>query len=155
MRLVTDVDLPGTPESVMPWLETLDAYPAWMGLVYRATPEQGSEPAAWQVDLRARLGPLARSKRLRMERVVAADPHVLEFRRSERDGREHGQWMLRAEISPLPGEHAVTHVRVTLHYEGAHWASGLLERVLHDEIEQSKVRLTDLVSAGGAPGPTH
>lgn len=155
MQLVTDVELPGTPNSVMPWLEALDSYPAWMGLVYRATPEPGSDPAAWQVDLRARLGPLARSKRLRMERVPGGDPNVLEFRRSERDGREHGQWMLRAELSQLANPPMRTQVRVTLRYEGAHWASGILERVLHDEIERSKVRLADLVSAAGESGPMH
>lgn len=154
VELVAEVDLPAAPEQVEPWLASLDAYPAWMGLVHRAIPEAGASPAAWQVELRARLGPLARSKRLRMVRAASQDPSVLEFERVERDGRTHGRWMLRAQLTPVGGEHRErTHVRVMLTYEGAHWASGILERVLHEEIDRSKARLAELVSGGHLPGP--
>ena len=160
VELVTEVELPARPHQVEPWLASLDAYPAWMGLVHRAVPEPGSNPPAWQVDLRARIGPLARSKRLRMVRSAVGEANTLGFERAELDGRNHGRWSLRAELHPtelqrpdgaLPG----TRVRVTLRYEGAHWASGVLERVLHDEIEKSKARLVELVSGGHLPGPTH
>lgn len=154
VELVTEVDLPAAPEQVEPWLAGLDAYPAWMGLVHRAVPEPGSNPPAWQVDLRARIGPLARSKRLRMVRSANSDTTTLEFERAELDGRSHGRWALRAELHRIDGSTPGTRVRVTLRYDGAHWASGVLERVLHDEIEKSKARLTELVSGGHLPGPT-
>lgn len=155
MELIAEVVLPAAPHRVEPWLAALDAYPAWMGLVHRAVPEAGAVPAAWQVDLRARIGPLARSKRLRMVRAESTDASVLEFERVEHDGRTHGRWMLRAQLAPIDGDGGVrTRVRVTLMYEGAHWASGILERVLHEEIEKSKARLAELVSGGHLPGPT-
>jgi hypothetical protein len=47
----------------------------------------------WDVELRARLGPLARSKRLRMVRTVR-DPETFTatFERDQADGRNHSPW---------------------------------------------------------------
>ncbi|MCD9622818.1 hypothetical protein [Rhabdothermincola salaria] len=101
------------------------------------------EPPAWSVELRATLGPLARSKRLRMVRTVDEADH-LRFERRETDGREHSPWVLDATIVPLEGG-AASRLVMNLHYGGS-FGGNLLERLLGDEIERSKPCLLDLVS---------
>ena len=54
-------------------LADLSTYPEWLALVTEAEP-QGDH--TWLVTLRARLGPLARSKRLRMVRTQLLDDSV-------------------------------------------------------------------------------
>ena len=104
----------------------------------------GGRPA-WAVELRARLGPLARSKRLRMERTVHdTERHVAVFERVERDGRHHSPWVLRAEVVG-DGEGSALHMH--LHYGGALWTGGLMERALTDQITAGRERLSALVSA--------
>ena len=131
------------------WVRSLDRYPAWLSIVPRADleaapvdPPDGEDDGhpAWAVELRAKLGPLARSKRLRMVRTVD-DPDHVRFERWEIDGKEHSPWMLDARI-----EDTETGSRLTmmLHY-GGNFGVGLLERLLTDEIESSKPRLRALV----------
>ena len=67
MELVIDYRLPRPPEVVFGFVDDLDHYPQWMGLVHGVTRESES---TWSVELRARVGPFARSKRLRMVRVA-------------------------------------------------------------------------------------
>lgn len=152
MQVDEELLIPCVPEELAPWIEDLSAYPHWMGLVHRAerlaTPDPGELPA-WSVDLRARLGPLARSKRLRMVRTAHARPGLVRFERRELDGRRHGGWVLSAEYGPAPAGN--TNLVVGLSYEGALWTAGLLERTLHDEIRRAKERLVILVSKGGSP----
>ena len=110
----------------------------------------GVEPAgteAWAVDLRGRLGPLARSKRLRMVRgTVGAEAdgvRTARFERAELDGRQHSPWVLQATVAP----HAEgSTLAMGLHYGGSLFGP-VLERVLRDEIERSRRRLLDLVTA--------
>ena len=54
---------------------------------------------AWLIELRAHVGPLARSKRLRMVRT-ACEPvgRTVTFQRAELDGKRHAPWVLRAEV---------------------------------------------------------
>jgi hypothetical protein len=153
MELRVQLELPCEPPALAPWVDDLSAYPEWMGLVHRAVRQPGDEPA-WAVDLRGRLGPLARSKRLRMVRTTPAGPGVVRFERRELDGRSHGHWELTANYD---ARGSGTAVDVVLHYDGSMWTSGLLERALHDQIEQAKERLRTLVSEGRVPGggPTH
>ncbi|MEL7207693.1 MAG: hypothetical protein AAGK32_05600, partial [Actinomycetota bacterium] len=71
MEQVATVDLEAAPEAVFPYLEDLGRYPEWTDLVSRAE-RSGSDPdgrPTWAVDLRGTIGPLARSKRLRMVRT--------------------------------------------------------------------------------------
>ena len=156
MRLVVDVELDAPESAVVPWVESLHAYPEWTGLVHRVAIDPGATDC-WEVELRARIGPLARSKRLRMQRSGDSGTAVREFRfaRVERDGRQHSVWELTATVEPIGAVDAPrTRLVMTLFYGGANWAGGLVERALHDEIEQSRQRLAGLVSEGRLPGPT-
>ena len=54
---------------------------------------------AWSVDLRGRLGPFARAKRLRMVRTVHEPDHHARFERVEHDGRQHSPWVLDATVA--------------------------------------------------------
>lgn len=145
-----DVDIefeaPCAPEALFTWVEDLQRYPRWLDLVPRAepAPAQGGDPGpAWLVDLRARIGPLARSKRLRMVRTMHESPSLARFERLEHDGRDHSAWVLQASVQAV----GVARSRLTmhLHYGGAMFGP-VLERKLHDEVLKSRPRLLSLVS---------
>ena len=76
----------------------LASYPQWMDLVHRAEP-LGND--AWGVELRAKVGPFARSKRLRMVRTAAEPNSLVRFERVEFDGRQHAPWVLTATIESV------------------------------------------------------
>ena len=123
----------------------LARYPAWFGAVQRAEPDDprpGDLGPAWQVDLRGRLGPLARVKRLRMARSAHVPPSSVRFERREEDGRSHSPWVLTAEVRAVPGG---SRLEVRLHYGGGLWGP-VVERLLADEVERAKPRLLALVS---------
>lgn len=147
MEIVADLDATCSPRELFGWVEDLALYPQWLEIVTRAeaTGETDGEPA-WAVDLRGRMGPLARSKRLRMVRTAHEAPHHVVFERAELDGRTHSAWVLRAEV--LEGEpNAVgSTLRMTLTYDGSLFGP-VLERVLRDEIERSRDRLLALVGS--------
>ena len=118
----------------------LGVYPEWLDIVPRAVAEDGDEQA-WVVDLRGRLGPFARSKRLRMVRTTEVPPKRAVFERRERDNRSHSPWVLQVDVEPAgEGSRLVMH----LHYGGGLWGP-VLERILGDEIESSKPRLLALL----------
>lgn len=137
---------PCDPEQLFPFVDDLAAYPPWMRLVHAVTPlpDDDGRPA-WQVELRARVGPLARSKRLRMVRTEHRAGAAVVFERVEIDGREHSAWILTATLEPADGG---THLDVGLHYGGGLWTGGVLERVLRDEIDRGRERLLSLVANG-------
>ncbi len=131
-------------------VDDLAIYPHWVDLVHRADPLSQGEwdvvsDAVWQVELRARIGPLARSKRLRMMRtehdVIAR--HVV-FTRSEADSRRHSAWVLTADVKPADSGSELT---MLLHYGGGLWTGGVLERALADQITNGRARLAALASA--------
>jgi hypothetical protein len=140
--VTADLDLPCAPEHLAPFIDDLSRYPEWLTIVTRADvrPPDRRGPA-WSIDLRGRLGPLARSKRLRMVRTRYADGLVV-FERIELDERRHSPWILSAEVTPTP---AGSRLAMRLHYGGSLWGP-VLERMLKDEIEAAKPRLLDLVS---------
>jgi hypothetical protein len=134
------LDAPYAPEAVFAWVADLDRYPAWLDIVPRAE-DDGED--CWTVVLRGRLGPLARSKRLRMRRVSLDAPRSVRFERDERDGRQHSPWILEASVE---GTGAGSRLTMHLHYGGALFGP-VLERVLGDEIERSRARLLDHLAA--------
>jgi hypothetical protein len=142
------LDAPCAPEVLFPWVEDLGRYPQWLDIVPRAVPaaEHADDVGpAWSVDLRGRLGPFARSKRLRMVRVAHDAPHHARFERVEHDGREHSPWVLDAAIDDGPDGSRLT---MRLHYGGRLWMAAL-DRLLTDEIERSRPRLLACVTADG------
>jgi hypothetical protein len=151
MDVTADLDAPCPPAQLFGWVGTLDRYPQWLDIVAKAVPAEAHADdvgPAWQVDLRGRLGPLARSKRLRMVRTVHDAPGHARFERAEHDGRDHSPWVLDATVVELP---AGTGSRLTmrLHYGGSLWGP-VLERLLGDEIDKSRERLLAAVEGEGA-----
>ena len=146
MRTSESVVVPAPPSVVFLHVADLVAYPAWLGLVHTVEPVTMSSSGrpAWEVELRARVGPLARSKQLRMEQTDLVPDRLAVFERAEVDGREHARWALRAELESIPG--AQTRLTMHLAYDGALWTGGVLERVLEEEIRRGRVGLVRLVN---------
>lgn len=152
MRVESTVELNAAIIDVMPHVATLDKYVAWMPIVHRAV-VRPSDPDLWDVELRAKVGPLARSKRLTMRRTVH-EQHAdgsgarVVFEREETDGRRHAPWTLTVVLTSTGDDsRALTRVDVELFYGGALWTGGMLERVLSESIETGKASLARLVRA--------
>jgi hypothetical protein len=142
--VTAEMDAQAPPEAVFAWIEDLERYPEWLGLVSRAEAAEAhpdDEGPAWSIDLRARIGPLARAKRLRMVRTVHESPRRATFERREHDGRFHAPWVLRAEIE---GDGDPSRLVMQLHYGGTLFGS-VAERLLREEIAKSRPRLAQLV----------
>ena len=152
MDLRANLDADCSPEDLFGWVGSLDTYDRWLDIVPRTAPSpaaDGDPGPAWDVTLRARLGPLARSKRLRMVRTqhLAPTPDAAGravFERRETDGREHATWRLTATVEPTP---TGSRLLMDLHYGGSLWMP-LLDRALQGEIESSRGRLRSLVESG-------
>ncbi len=171
MDVRADLITPVDPQEVFAWIQDLATYPEWLDIVARAEPDLAiaetqpsdalldekpdavpDETPAWSVDLRARLGPLARSKRLRMVRTRCQPPSLVVFERRELDGRSHSPWVLSARVTAggegaAPGG-SVLHMH--LHY-GGRLAGKPLEMVLAGEIERSRPRLLELLGRDYPP----
>ena len=127
-------------------VEDLGRYSEWLDIVVRATPAEalaGDEGPAWSIELRGRLGPLARSKRLRMVRTVHERPERVVFERREAGERSRSPWTLTAEVAPTADGSRLT---MSLHYGGALWGP-MLERLLADEVDRARPRLLALLEA--------
>jgi hypothetical protein len=154
MRRTITAELAASPAAVFARLGDLDGYGDWMDLVSRVEPaaaDTGDTGPAWWVTLRAAVGPLARSKRLRMVRTLAEEPATLRFERSEVDGRRHSPWVLDVAIEPViapagtDGAATASTVEVVLSYDGGLW-DPLLDRVLGSNVDTSVPRLQALVA---------
>lgn len=161
MDVTADLAAPCPPERLFAEVGDLSAYPAWLTIVPRAEPadaDDGDPGPAWSVELRGRLGPLARSKRLRMVRTELVDGQRVRFERRELDGRQHSPWVLEAEVTPVaapadaPGGAVGSRLEMHLHYGGS-FGGSLLERMLDDEITRSRPALLARV-APVEEGPT-
>lgn len=160
MRRTITADLAASPAAVYTRLADLDGYGEWMDLVSRVEPaaaDPGDAGPAWWVTLRANVGPLARSKRLRMVRTGADAPAALRFERRELDGRRHSPWVLDVAIAPADAGDdtvaddgaddgaAASRVVVDLGYDGGLW-DPLLERILGSNVDTAVPRLQALVA---------
>ena len=148
MDVHADLEADCDVETLFRFVDDLGRYPAWVDLVHRAEPTAAADDGSpqWDVELRARVGPLARSKRLRMRRTVhdPVEGRVV-FERAEADDRRHSPWVLSAQLGTLGPR---TTLAMHLHYGGGLWTGGVLERVLADQIRNGRDRLVDLVSKG-------
>ena len=61
MDIRVDVNLPCSAKELWPFIDDLAQYPSWTGLVHTVVPEG---EGVWQVELRGKIGPFARSKRM-------------------------------------------------------------------------------------------
>lgn len=140
MDVVASLEAPCDPAALFPWVDDLARYPEWLDIVPRAVaaePHPDDVGPAWSVDLRGRLGPFARAKRLRMVRTAHERPGHARFERVEHDGRDHSPWVLDAAIA---GSGSTSTLTMRLHYGGRLWMPAL-DRLLADEIERSRPRL--------------
>ncbi len=145
MDRVATMEASCPPEVLFAWVEDLARYPSWLRVVTRVEADGGqSERPAWYVDLRGRLGPLARSKRLRMARTDWEAGRRVAFERDELDGRAHSAWVLRVEVDAAPGGSSLV---MHLHYGGRLWAP-VLDRLLGDEITRAQANLAELATHG-------
>ena len=140
MDVIASVEAPGSAAALFAWVDDLGRYPEWLDIVPRATAATAHPDdvgRAWSVDLRGRLGPFARAKRLRMVRTVHEPSHRARFERVEHDGRQHSPWVLDATVAEHDGSSTLT---MRLHYGGRLWVPAL-DRLLAEEIERSRPRL--------------
>ncbi|MGE0877915.1 MAG: SRPBCC family protein [Acidimicrobiia bacterium] len=144
MDTTATLEAPCDPDDLFAWVGDLSCYPRWLSIVARAEPAvavAGDPGLAWSVDLRGRIGPLARSKRLRMVRSTYEPDRLVVFERREADARSHSPWVLRADVAPSP---AGALLEMRLHYGGQLWGP-VLERLVRDEIDASRGRLLELL----------
>ena len=145
MDLTATLLAPCPPTELFAWVGSLDTYDQWLDIVPRSQPAPaaaGDPGPAWHVTLRGHVGPLARSKRLRMVRTEHEVPTSAVFERRETDGRNHAAWVLKALVT---GDGTSSLLTMHLHYGGSLWVP-LLDRVLSREIESSRRRLRELVT---------
>ncbi len=139
-----------TPGDLFEQVAVLDNYPRWMRLVHRVMPlDPDHGRPAWWVELRGRVGPLARSKQLRMVRTMFEPAHRVRFERIQNDDRDHAAWILTAEVGEAT--EIGTQLQMRLEYTGELWSRAILGRILDDEVRRGSVALTRLFSE---PSPT-
>lgn len=153
MHLSAALTTSATTADVLTHVASLDAYSRWMPLVHSAVREAESKPPAWNVELRAKVGPLARSKRLRMVRTVydIGESSRIVFERAETDGRRHANWRLEVTVVPKQmssprAEVSETQLVMNLSYDGRFFVS-VVESILRQNIEVGKRRLGELLAA--------
>jgi hypothetical protein len=149
-------------DAVLKYVDDLAAYPQWMSLVHSATRVADAEEPTWDVELRASVGPFARSKRLRLVRTVHERGRIV-FERRETDGRTHAMWRLTVTVAGVPNTAtsrsdsgagalrsergaAATNLTMQLHYNGRFFV-GVVESILQQHIDAGRKRLSELLSA--------
>ena len=126
------------PERIADIIGDLGTYPDWLDLVVTAepAPDDGAD-AAWMVTIRAKVGPFARSKKLRMVRTKSdrtGPTAAFRFERRETDQRQHSPWTLDASVAPGPDHGSV--VTMDLRYGGRLWTAPL-EPILGSVIDDA------------------
>ena len=138
MKYSSSVVIGAPISSVRPHVSSLDEYPAWMPLIHSIETDGGD---AWIVELRAKVGVFARSKRIRMRRTTNTESHIV-FERDEIDGRTHSPWVLSVELQERAES---TEVIMHLSYGGTLWTAGVLDRILASQVEAGKKNLVKAV----------
>ena len=146
MDVTATVEAPVGVEKLFSVVADLATYPQWLGIVHQVTAEASGtgERSAWLVELRGKVGPFARSKRLRMVQSTCESPNIVKFERRETDGRKHSPWVLTAQVGATSIGSVLT---VDLHYGGTLFTGGVLERLLADQIVQGRERLLTVLQA--------
>ena len=139
MDLHAAADLVADRAAAFAALEDLATYPHWLSIVAAAIPAAPDGEAAWLVDLRGKVGPFTKTKRVRMVRT-GHDPAAgtVRFERRELDGRHHNPWILTGRATDRPGGRS--HVKVHLHYGGGRTLPGA-DLLLRQETRNAGRRL--------------
>ncbi len=133
----------------------LASYPNWLDIVHgvQVDQTQSGEDCAWVVELRGKVGPFARSKRLRMVRTSDQSPSdqnagQVVFERRELASRRHSVWVLTAVVVGPVSESTAggSTVSVHLHYGGMLFSGHVLERLLAEQISRGSERLLQLLA---------
>ena len=159
-------------EAVLAHVDDLAAYPQWMSLVHSATRVADAPESTWNVELRASVGPFARSKRLRLVRTAydhgdatlgtthGGDVRRIVFERRETDGRTHAMWRLTVVVTgggvnagtmptaptvPTAATGGGTNLVMQLHYDGRFFV-GVVESILQQHIDAGRKRLSELLA---------
>ena len=149
MKIERTVLLRAASKEVFELVDDLGRCPQWMDLVHDVSEVSGGDQRSWDVELRAQVGPLARSKRLRMTRTVHEPTRRVVFERSEVDGRRHSPWVLESVLADRSsGDIELT---MTLTYGGNLWTGAVLERVLDDHVERGARSLAGLLEPPANP----
>ena len=146
MHIEHSLDAPVEGSRIFDEVSDLSGYVRWMPLVHDVValaPDALGE--AWDVELRAAVGPLARSKRLRMVRTVFDPTERVVFTRHETDEREHAPWVLTADVVTAGSGSRLT---MTLDYGGRLWTGAVLQGVLDRAVRDGSAALLDLVGGG-------
>ena len=146
MDVTATVEAPVGVEKLFAAVADLTTYPQWLSIVHQVTvePVESGGVSAWQVELRGKVGPFARSKRLRMVQSTCESPNIVVFERRETDGRKHSPWVLTARVATTG---VGSNLTVDLHYGGTLFTGGVLERLLADQIAQGRERLLTVLQA--------
>ena len=162
-------------EAVLAHVDDLAAYPQWMSLVHSARRVADAPESTWNVELRASVGPFARSKRLRLVRTAydhgdatlgtthGGDVRRIVFERRETDGRTHAMWRLTVVVTgggvnagtlltaptaptvPTAATGGGTNLVMQLHYDGRFFV-GVVESILQQHIDAGRKRLSELLA---------
>ena len=139
-----------SPTAAFAALEDLATYPHWLSIVASASPAEphADDPGpAWHVELRGKVGPFSKTKRVRMVRT-GHDPAAgtVRFERREHDGRSHNTWLLTGQAT-AHGDHDGAHVEVDLHYGGGAIFPGA-DLLLRQETRRAGERLDAHLARG-------
>ena len=152
MDLTASAPLGAAPDRVFAELSDLGTYPAWLGIVHGAE-EAEADPRdpgpAWFVDLGVAIGPIKRTKRVRMVRTERVAPARVRFERLEHDGEEHSAWVLTAAVEKIGAGSLLT---MDLHYGGAPSLPGV-DMLLREEVRRAGGRLEARLQDGDDAGP--
>lgn len=140
MKTSVSVSLRSSVERVFDFLCDLTSYSEIIPFVHEVVPSVASGDRVWDVELRAKVGPFARSKKLRMKRSICEPHERVVFVRDESDGRDHADWTLTIDTN---GTQSNCNLEITLEYGGRLWTAGVMERILHENIEEGTRRLTE------------
>jgi Polyketide cyclase / dehydrase and lipid transport len=138
-----------TPEKLFVAMNDLGTYSEWMSLIDTCEPTAAVDDdlgPAWVVTLKAKVGPFARSKRLRMVRVESVANERVRYERNETDGKQHSDWVMEAEIESRPKNASAVTVELT--YSGGLW-SGPLDVVLGTQVDDARERLRAYLESTG------
>lgn len=142
MDVTLGAKMNAAPAAVLAEIEDLPGYPDWHGMVHAVEPDGDG----WLVDLKGRLGPFTKTKRVRLVRVESTVPGQVRFVRKELDRTDYGGWELQGTVEPATGDGPCT-LRFRLLYDGSSPLTSMLEPVLRAETHRSADRLRQRLAA--------